>query len=195
MLEWTDIESCSVVSSSLQPHGLYSPWKSPGQSTGVDSLSLLQGIFPTQWCNPGLLHCRLILYQLSQKGSLRGQKYKENKGNVNHKILDIGWVKNARGRFSLNGEDKCENLMSCKYVLPWHMCDYMVCDLRFFFSLKCMCVSVSLLSIYTQFEENFPIKKQMRTNKKKQTKQNKQHQKRQNKIKHWMNKERSSIQN
>ena len=33
---------------SLQPHELYSPWNSPGQNTGVGSLSLLQGIFPTQ---------------------------------------------------------------------------------------------------------------------------------------------------
>ena len=32
----------------LQPHGLYSPWISPGQNTGVGSLCLLQGIFPTQ---------------------------------------------------------------------------------------------------------------------------------------------------
>ena len=40
--------SHSVVSSSLQPHGLYSPWNSPDQNTGVGSLSFLQGIFPTQ---------------------------------------------------------------------------------------------------------------------------------------------------
>ena len=38
----------SRVSDSLRPHGLYSPWNSPGQNTGVGSLSLLQGIFPTQ---------------------------------------------------------------------------------------------------------------------------------------------------
>ena len=36
------------MSDSLQPHGLYSPWNSPGQNTGVGSLSLLQGIFPAQ---------------------------------------------------------------------------------------------------------------------------------------------------
>ena len=41
------------------------PWNSPGQNTGVGSLSLLQGIFPTQGSNPGLPHCRRILYQLS----------------------------------------------------------------------------------------------------------------------------------
>ena len=46
----------------------YSPWKSPGQNNGVGSLFLLQGIFPTQGSNPGLLHCRWILYQLSHKG-------------------------------------------------------------------------------------------------------------------------------
>ena len=45
----------------LWPHRLYSPWNSPGQNTGVDSLSLLQGIFPTQGSNPGLPHCRQIL--------------------------------------------------------------------------------------------------------------------------------------
>ena len=54
---------------SLQPHGLYSPWNSPGQNTGVGSLSLLQGIFPTQGSNPGLPRCRQIHYQLSLKGS------------------------------------------------------------------------------------------------------------------------------
>ena len=59
----------SVLSGSLQPHGLYSPWNSPGQNTEVGSLSLLQGIFQTQGWNPGLLHCRQILYQLSHKGS------------------------------------------------------------------------------------------------------------------------------
>ena len=47
----------------------YSPWNSPGQNTGVGSLSLLQGSFPTQGWNLGLLHCRQILYQLSHKGS------------------------------------------------------------------------------------------------------------------------------
>ena len=59
------------MSDSLQPHGLYSPWNSPGQNTGVGSLSILQGIFPTQGSNPGLPHCRWILYQLSHKGSPR----------------------------------------------------------------------------------------------------------------------------
>ena len=50
--------SHSVASDSLQPLGLYSPWNSPGQNTGVGSLFLLQGIFPTQGSNPGLPHWR-----------------------------------------------------------------------------------------------------------------------------------------
>ena len=49
----------------------YSPWNPPGQNTGVGSLSLLQGIFPTQGSYSGLPHYRRILYQLSHKGSPR----------------------------------------------------------------------------------------------------------------------------
>ena len=67
----SESESRSVVSNSLRPHRLYSPWNSPGQNTEVGCCSLLQGIFPTQGSNPGLLHCRWILYQLSHQGSPR----------------------------------------------------------------------------------------------------------------------------
>ena len=59
------------MSDCLWPHGLYSPWNSPCQNAGMVNLSLLQGIFPTQGWNPGLPHCRQILYQLSHKGSPR----------------------------------------------------------------------------------------------------------------------------
>ena len=58
-----ECESCSVVSNSV------TPWNSPGQNAGVDSLSLIQQIFLTQESNRGLLHCRWILYQLSYQGS------------------------------------------------------------------------------------------------------------------------------
>ena len=68
-------QSCSVVSDSLWLHELCSPWNSPGQKTGVGSLSLLQGIFPTQGLNPGLPHYKWILYQLSHKGSLRTREW------------------------------------------------------------------------------------------------------------------------
>ena len=69
--EISESESHSVVSDSLRPHRLCSPRNSPGQNTGVGSLSLLWGIFPTQGLNPGLPHCRQILYKLSHKESTR----------------------------------------------------------------------------------------------------------------------------
>ena len=66
--------SHSVVSSSLGPHGLQParllcPRNFPGKNSGVGCHSLLQGIFPTQGQNPGLLPCRPILYHLSHLGS------------------------------------------------------------------------------------------------------------------------------
>ena len=83
-------QSCPTL---WDPHGLYSPWNSPGQNVGVGSLSLLQGIFPTQGSNSGLPHCGRILYQLSHEENPRGYrvawKYKEgqillleNSGNM-----------------------------------------------------------------------------------------------------------------
>ena len=69
-------QSCPTLCESMDCN---SPWNSPGQNTGVGSLSLLQGILPTQGSNPGLPHCRRILYQLS------------------HKEGPISWVKNPRG--------------------------------------------------------------------------------------------------
>ena len=67
--------SCSVVSDSLQPHGLLYPsrlfcsWYSPGKNTAVGIHFLLQGLFLTQGSNPGLSHCRQILYHLSHQWS------------------------------------------------------------------------------------------------------------------------------
>ena len=61
-------QSCPTL---CDPMELYNPWDSPGQNTGVGSCSLLQGIFPTHGSNPGLPHCRWILYQLNHKESPR----------------------------------------------------------------------------------------------------------------------------
>ena len=92
--------SRSVVSDSLRPHGLYSPWNSPGQNTRVGSLSLLQGIFPTQGLNSSLPHCRQILYQLSHKGSpkiLECVAYPFSRGSSQPRNLT--WVSCIAGRF------------------------------------------------------------------------------------------------
>ena len=66
--EW---KSLSCVQLFATPWTIHSPWNSPGQNTGVGSLSLLQDIFPTQGSNPGLPHCRRILYQLGHRVSQR----------------------------------------------------------------------------------------------------------------------------
>ena len=66
----SESETHSVMSDSLQLHGLYSPWNFPSQNIGVGSHSLLQGIFPTQGSNPGLSQHRWILYSLRHQGSL-----------------------------------------------------------------------------------------------------------------------------
>ena len=100
-------ESRSVVPSCLRPHGLYSPWNSPGQNTRVGSLSFLQGIFPTQGTNPGLPHCRQVLYQLSHKGSPR--------------ILE--WVTYAFSRRSSQlqeifpTQESNQGLLHCRWIL------------------------------------------------------------------------------
>ena len=67
-MQWVKVsQSCPTL---CDPHGLYSPWNSVGQNTGMGSLSLLQGIFPIQGSNPGLLHCRQILSQLYQHAEM-----------------------------------------------------------------------------------------------------------------------------
>ena len=94
----SESETCSVVSDSLWPHGLYSPWNSPGQNIGMCRLSLLQGIFQTQGLNPGLLHCRQILYQLSHRGSPRTLEwiaYPFSSGS--------SWPRNRTGVFTAGG--------------------------------------------------------------------------------------------
>src|SRR5574341_360011 len=76
------------MSDSFRPHGLQPttllcPWDFPGKSTGVGCHFLLQGIFPTQGSNPGLLHCRQMLYHLSHQGSThpaKTNKQTQNRG-------------------------------------------------------------------------------------------------------------------
>ena len=63
-------QSCpTLCDHGLEPTRLLCPWDSPGKKTRVGCHALLQGIFPTQGSNPGLLHCRQILYGLSHLGS------------------------------------------------------------------------------------------------------------------------------
>ena len=101
----TESESHSVVSDSLWPHGLYSPRNSPGQNTGVGNLFLLQGIFPTQGLDPGLAHCRWILYQLSHKGKPEKQKMINKQ-----KILSMNF-QSVTGSIVLDTLDTCSHFV------------------------------------------------------------------------------------
>ena len=67
------IQSCPTLCNSMDcsPPGSSVHGDLLGKNTGVSSHSLLQGIFPTQGSNPGLLNCRQILYCLSHQGSPR----------------------------------------------------------------------------------------------------------------------------
>ena len=103
------------MSDSLQPHGLFhSPWNSPGQNTGVGSFSLLQQIFPTQGSNPGPLHCRRILNQLSHLG--------------NPKNTGMGSLSLLQGIFPT--QESNQGLLHCRWITyplshqgsPYYMC-------------------------------------------------------------------------
>ena len=81
--------SGSVASDSLQPHRLQParllcPWNSPGKNTGVGCRSLHQGIFQTQGLNPGLPHCRQIIYHQGSPGCQRETKHKIHPGEYVH---------------------------------------------------------------------------------------------------------------
>ena len=76
-------------------------WNSPGQNTGVGSLSLLQGIFLTQGSNPSLPHCRRILYQLSHKGSPR----------------TLEWVAYHFSSGSSQPREPNQGLLHCRWIL------------------------------------------------------------------------------
>ena len=66
LVEWVSIPFSRKIKVAQSWPTLFDPIDySPGQNTAVGSLSSLQGIFPTQGSDPGLPHCRRILYQLS----------------------------------------------------------------------------------------------------------------------------------
>ena len=62
-------QSCPTLCDSMDSSLQQAPWDFLGKSTGVGCHFLLQGIFPTEGLNPGLLHCRQTLYRLSHQGS------------------------------------------------------------------------------------------------------------------------------
>ena len=137
-------ESHSVVSDPLQPHGLYSPWNPPGQNTGVGSLSLLQGIFPTQGLNSGLPHCRQILYHLSHRGGPRANY------NLTRKTT-LFMVTFAQSYLTLRSPVDCSLPGSSVYgifqarILEWVATSYFrgSCQCRDWTSISCVSYTAS----------------------------------------------------
>ena len=140
----SESESRSVVSDSLWPHGPYSLWNSPGQNTGVGSLSFLQGIFPSQGSNQSLLHLRQIFYQLSSQGSPKQLYHLANSVIV-----------------SLNGRTRCQNRSAWQSPIrsiPLNLLSICTCGLYTLLSIHhletafglfrvCMCVQNEYLIV------------------------------------------------
>ena len=104
-------KSLSRVFDSFQLHGLYSSWNSPGQNTGVGSLSLLQQIFLTQESNWGLLHCRWILYQLSYQFS--------SVQLLSHvRLFVTPWTAACQASLFITNSQSLLKLMSIELVMP-----------------------------------------------------------------------------
>ena len=142
------------MSDSLQPQGLYSPWNSPNQNTGVCSLLLLQGIFPTQGSYPGLPHCRRILYQLSHK---ERPLSKQQQQIFHYWLLDVYSV--WKNKFS-DQHYVTSTIMILKHdgtVFKWdgHFND-LECNLCVLFSAVCVFVIVAVVLIW---KESFEISK------------------------------------
>ena len=82
LVKWSEVaQSCPTLCHPMdyRVHGILQ-----AKITGLGSLSLLQGIFPTQGSKPGLPHCRQILYQLSHQRSpriLEGVAYPFSRGS------------------------------------------------------------------------------------------------------------------
>ena len=114
------------MSKSLRPCGVYPtrilrPWDFPGKSTGVGCQSLLQGIFPTQGSNPGLLHCRQMLYRLSHQGSphqslpwSKAASFAPSHGE--HQVRGAGFSVSDRGADSAAQHSGPHLTDSCRYA-------------------------------------------------------------------------------
>ena len=132
MLSWSPYFCCavfrhSVVCDSLWPHGLLCPGSSvlgdsPGQSTRVGCHVLLQGIFPTQESNPGLLHCRQVLYHLNHQGGPYSRWLDANwqrelpredvKKPVRHNQPSQAWRAFSGSKHSINSKSQSSGLSS-----------------------------------------------------------------------------------
>ena len=160
-VEVKESESLSAVFDSMRPHGLYSPWNSPGQNTGVGNPSLLQGIFPTQGSNPDLPHCRWILHQLSPKGSPRKLEwvpYHFSCGipptqELNQGLLHCRWILYL---LSYQGSPYKQGFSKITVDYSWKSSNAQTQFCFVFFSLKHLFYFILFFIYFLQLEANHP---------------------------------------
>ena len=110
-------ESCSVVSDSLRPHGLCSPWNSLGQNIEVGSLSFLQWIIPTQESNWDILHCRQIRYQLHSIFCIRGHFWCLQ--GLNHSYIESTVIQSPGSRVRCGYSSPCSATSRLLRLFTW----------------------------------------------------------------------------
>ena len=128
-------ENRSVVSDSFRPPWLYSPWNSPGQDTGVGSLSLVQGVFQS----PSLPHCRWILYQWSKKLGFYSSQWFQVKKLMHHcqnKWKDIlnSWIDFHYWNGNILQIDL--QIQGNPYNFSWLLCRNWHVDLKIYTEIK-----------------------------------------------------------
>ena len=134
--KWSESESCSVVSDSLRPHGLYGPRNSPAQNTGVGSLSLLQGIsqprdqarvscnaggFFTNWAMRN--QCKERGKQQNRKDWKSLQEIRDTKGRFHAKTGSIkdwnGMDLTEEEHINKRWQEHTEKLYKKRFSQPW----------------------------------------------------------------------------
>ena len=142
MLACLVAQSCPTLCDPMNcsPPGFSVHGASPGSNTGVGSLSLLQGLFPTQESNQGLQHCRQILYQLNNQGSpgVGVAGIKDSPPNSGR-----GWVFSTRGP-----ELPVVILLFCFEVCDWSKLLFFLS----FFKLEDILYSTVMISVLHQHE-------------------------------------------
>ena len=99
------------------PTRLLCSWDFPGKNTGVSSHSLLQGIFPAQGSNPGLLHCRQILYHVSQQGRSL-VKFSSIQSLSRVRLFATPWIAACQASLSITNSQSPPKPMSIESGMP-----------------------------------------------------------------------------
>ena len=116
---------------------LLCPWNSPGKNAGVGSHSLLQEIFPTQGLNPGVLHCKEILYHLNYQESPIQFSSVQSLSRV--QLFATPWTAAHQAPLSITNFRSLLKFMSIELVMPFNhfiLCSPLFLPLSIFPSIR-----------------------------------------------------------